>query len=512
MPRQAIVVALSLLCGSSAVVYAADLALTAEPYLTGGVYTRPVLPQEGEKVTVIVRAQCAGQIDAAPQARLTLLSPAGTTVAEQSLALKRTEDQAEASWTWTAGANGLYKVRAQVDPANQIAETDEDNNAAELTLPVLVKGRKLHFAWYREVGTTRWTTCVTSANDAEQRARLAERGVIPLRRAYGGASWRSYDKKKAETHPDEVLKEIEEIFYKRYTAGPGECAGMGIDETGGYPGGFKLKRTVASMKALVRAKREMPDRFFAVWNGGGVTLPPIPYFRQGVDLLLLETYVFRAVPQGLGTEEIYEMIRDRLDPFIRSHDMIVPAYGNWCHTLIGLDTSERPDYIDLGEQEEVVRFIRRICPEMRGIAWYTGGYGGYGLERSPETDKHHQAVLTNADRLCFDYYVKPCVTLMAHSLWPNRRASGSWELVAAASNIGGIDSGPITVEFWVDGKKVGRQTVDRVPAGPNRLCNRVLLRQGIRIKPGLHAFEARIVSAGQATTLDAVAQCSRMIR
>ncbi len=496
----------------AAAAHAGDLSITAEPYLTGGLFTRPVLPHEGDRVTITVRATCSGPIDSDPQARLTLLCHAHRTMIERTLDLKRTENRAEASWTWTAGGNGIYHVRVEIDPGNRIAEANEDNNTAELILPVLIKGRKVHVAWYREVPTTRWATCVTSANDAKQRSRLAERGVIALRWAYGGASWSHYDKKKAETNPDEVLKEIEEVFYQKYTAEPDKYAGLGIDETGGYPSTFSLKRTVASMKAMVRAKREMPNRFFAVWNGGGVTLPPIGYFRQGADLLLLETYVWRAIPQGLGTEDIYQMIRDRLDPFIRSYDMFQPAYGNWCYTLIGLDTSERPDYIELGEQEQVVRFIRRICPEMRGIAWYNGGYGGYGLNPTPETDKHHQAVLANADRLCFDYYVKPCVTLMRHSLWPERRPDGAWSLTAAVSNIGGIDSGPVTVQFLVDGKAVGTETVARVPAGPSRIHNRALLEQPVRVEPGLHAFEARMLDAGDATTLDAVARCSRLIR
>ena len=49
------------------------------------------------------------------------------------------------------------------------------------------------------------------------------------------------------------------------------------------------------------------------------------------------------------------MILERMDPLIRSRDMIVPAYGNPCHTLIALDTSTFPENINLGEQEQVIR-------------------------------------------------------------------------------------------------------------------------------------------------------------
>lgn len=148
---------------------------------------------------------------------------------------------------------------------------------------------------------------------------------------------------------------------------------------------------------------------------------------------------------------------------------------------------------------------------MRGIAWYNGGYGGYGLKRTAETDKVHQAVLDNADRLCFDYYVRPCVTLMPGSLWLSRRADGRWELTAAVSNIGGMDSGAIQVRLYIDGEPLDVQSMPKVPAGPNRLVNRVLVNQAVRPDPGLRKFEARIVSATGATVLDGSVSCERMI-
>jgi len=191
--------------------------------------------------------------------------------------------------------------------------------------------------------------------------------------------------------------------------------------------------------------------------------------------------------------------------------MIVPAYGNCCHTLIALDSSERPDYIDLGEQEQVVRFIRRICPEMRGIAWYNGGYGGYGLKRSPEMGRHHEAILANADRLFFDYYIKPCVTLMRESLWLGKTKDGRWELATALSNIGGMNSKQVTVEFLVDGRVLGTKSAPKVPAGANRLHNRVLLKQPVSPNRGSHDFEVRITSAPGATVLDPAVQCQRFV-
>jgi hypothetical protein len=490
--------------------FGADLSITAEPYATGGLFTWPVLPEEGKAVTITVRARCEGQVPIDPVARLTLTSSDGKTIAEEKLALKRKEEQAEGRWTWTAGKNGLYRVKAVVDPDGAVAESREDNNAAELVLPVVVKGRKLHFPWYREVPTARWATCVTSTGK-EAYERLNERGVLPLNWEYGGMSWGYYDKRVEKEGEAKVLSDIEKLFYEKFTR-DGVGYGFGIDECGGYPGTFPQRKSIASMKALVRAKKEMPKRFFAVWNGGGMSIELAPYYRQGADLVLLETYVWRAIPDALGAEDIYQVIRDRIDPIVRSYDMLQPAYGNHCYTLIALDTSERPDRIDLAEQEQVVRFIRRICPEMRGIAWYTGGYGGYGLEKTEETDRHHEAVLANADRLCFDYFIKPCVTLMRESVWVGWGKDGKRRLTAAVSNIGAVDAGQVTVEFVVDGRVVGTQSAASVPAGNGRNRNRVVLHQSIELAGGLHCLEARIVEAADATVLDAVAWCRRMIR
>jgi hypothetical protein len=68
------------------------------------------------------------------------------------------------------------------------------------------------------------------------------------------------------------------------------------------------------------------------------------------------------------------------------------------------------------------------------------------------------------------------------------------------------------VEFRVDGKAVGQRRTDRVPAGPSRIRNRILLKQPVQLKPGPHDFEARITAAHGATVLDGAARYERTIR
>ncbi len=488
---------------------APNASIAAEPYLTGGLFTNPVIPQEGQEVIITLRAALSGGLEASLDAQVTLAGPGGKTSTEKRLPLEVSGEAAQAAFSWTATANGLYRLAVMLDPDNRIAEENEDDNTAELLLPVTVAGRAIHFPWYREVPFTRWATCVTSSK-GEDWDRLAERGVLPLAWAYGGMSWSYFDKERAKNDPEAELADLEALFYGKYSPGEG-VYGFGVDECGGYPGSWKYRASVASMKGLIRAKKDNPDRFFAVWNAGGLRPGLAEVYRQGADLLLLETYIWRALPQELGAEDVYQVMLDRIEPVIRSTDMFQPAYGNHCYTLMTLDTSERPDRTDLGEQEQVVRLIRRRFPEMRGIGWYTGGYGNksYGMVRTDETDRQHDAVRANADRLCFEYWVKPCVTLMRESLWLGKAANGAAELTAAVSNIGGIDAGATEVEFFADGVSIGTARAEGIPAGAHRNANRVLLKVPVDVPPGHHHFRAVITKSEGATLLDSAIETER---
>lgn len=495
----------------------ANMSLSAEPYLEGGLFASPVLPAEGSPATITVRVQCDGVGASKIPAQVTIKDDEGTEVFSQTLDLARKDSVAEGSVSWSSERNGLFTVRAEVDPANRLAESDETDNAAEIIVPFIVKGRnfKLHFPWYREVPFARWTTVVTSTGSGEENfTRLEERGVIPLHWEYGGMSWTYYDKEKAQTEPEAVLAEIKQTFYEKFVRGGDEIRGFGIDEVGGYPDSFKLEASIASMEALALAKREKPRRFFAVWNGGGPRPELANVVRQGADLFLLETYLWRALPDELGVEDIYSALEGRVFPYIGNTDMFQPAYGNDCYTLIALDTSERPDRTTLGEQEEVIRFIRQRFPEMRGIGWYNGGYGSqqYGLERAEEMDRHHEAVQRNADCLCFEYWIKPCLTFLPHSIWLEGDASGGYRVTAALSNLGAVDSGPVEVELLCDGQVVATASTKSVPAGANRNEDRVVFTEPVNLGGGLHTLSARVASAPGSTVLAGSVAVERFVQ
>ena len=76
---------------------------------------------------------------------------------------------------------------------------------------------------------------------------------------------------------------------------------------------------------------------------------------------------------------------------------------------------------------------------------------------------------------------------------------------------GRVDSGPVTVDFLVDGSIVGAGSARRVPAGPNRNHNRALIKLPVHLADGPHRLEARIADAPDAMVLDAIATCERFV-
>lgn len=205
------------------------------------------------------------------------------------------------------------------------------------------------------------------------------------------------------------------------------------------------------------------------------------------------------VPKELATENIHEDLRNRIIA-VRGADLFTRSYGASCRALLALDVPGQRNTTlpDLGEYEAVVRFIRRLSPEMRGIAYFNGSATDERVERL-------------AHDLCFEYFIKPVVTLQPNSLWL-READGGLQVVAALSNIGGMDSGPVTVRFWVDDAPLETARAEVVPAGHSRLTNRVLLAvPWTPAGPGSHRLRAEITAASGSTVLDASVVTERFI-
>jgi len=320
---------------------------------------------------------------------------------------------------------------------------------------------------------------------------LQRRGVRALVWMYGSNHPAAADK----SVPVESLGAEAEKYYR--VPEDFDFDGYGMDEFGAYPQSEGERRGLAWLRGLIQARRQFPKGFVAAaWHGGGVRDEWVGLYKQAADLLLLEAYDMFYVPHELGTENIFEDLRGRLIA-PRGADLLTRAYGSKCKVLLSLDLcGENGTYGDPGELEQVMRFIRREFPEMRGIAFFN--VGTETVERA-------------ADRLCFDYFIRPVVTFQHNSLWFDRFAERP-QIVAAVSNIGAMDSGPVTVRLKVNGKAVGTQRVGRVPAGSGRLADRVLARWDWRPRqPGVYDLEAEVLAAPGSTILDGVVRDSRWL-
>lgn len=493
-----------------------DIVVNQQMYQKSGLFIFPLLPMEGENFSIGIRAQVQdGKLPKEVMAQLTITDKNKNIICRKNIALKRTRDSLVAKISTQIAHNGIYRLTMVIDPQNKIDEVNKDNNRVELVVPILKSGRNVNFVWFKNPVFCRWPTLITSVGNkttGELYERLKERGIIPLKWSYGGMNYiRTFKNKPRQPTAEECFS----FFLKSYSINnPAiKCGAMGFgcDEFGGYPETSYEKFSIISLKAMLKMRKKYPDLIFAAWHGGGVRNPLVGLYRRAVDFLLLETYVFRAMPWDLSTENIYAQIDARLEPYIRGMDMITPAYKSPCTTLISLDLCERPDLIYTAELENVIRYIRRICPEMRGISFYNGGYGNYGYKRSPTHQQVRDRIFHFADMLCYKYYINSCITLMPNCLWINPKKH---KITVAISNIGGIDAGPVNLELAIDGKIVSTGIANNVPAGADRTKNRAIVTFSLaKYKlAGTHSFTVRISNAGESTVLDAEISASCYFR
>jgi hypothetical protein len=446
-------------------------AAPTEPASQATLWSRPSVPIEGTEVVLTLRVPAAD--GGASAARMRILDSQGEVILDEAGSLVRHDEGMEWSMSWRPAKNGIYQVEGSYGSKAPV----------RLDVPVLIAERALDFVWYRYEPWLRWPTVITSANDADL-PRLRNRGIRALRWMYGS----NHPVAAKEGRPAEAFEAEAEQYYRV----PEGFAfdGYGIDEFGGYPQTETEARGLAWLRGLRDARREFPKGFVvAAWHGGGVRDTWVGLYKQAADLLLLEAYDMYYVPHELGTENIYADLRGRLIA-PRAADLFTRAYGSPCKVLLALDLcGGRETYGDAGELEQVIRWIRREAPEMRGIAFFNGSDASEAVERA-------------ADRLCFEYFVRPVVTFEPESLWLDR-SSGHSQVVAAISNIGGVDSGPVMVRLKLDGEVVGTARLVRVPAGSSRLTNRAFVRWEWQSRPsGLYELQAEIAEAPGSTVLD----------
>lgn len=468
--------------------WAAELAIKSQPYGAGGLFTRPLIPGEKDTVTITVRATVQGEKPNSIECRLGITAPDGKTQ-HHDLPLAEKNGEIQGEFQWQPERNGFYEVRADLDPKNRIAEVDEKNNSASITLPVVVSGRRPHFPWFGQRDYLRWATIWAGGFNKEQVEHWFERGVTPLAWKYGN------------NFPNKI---DEEGFYKMYS-GFGETFGIAVDECGFYPQTLapdaqqkvsSVGRFVDCLRGMARAKKENPDKFFLMWHCGSFYPEQAAMYRSACDLVVIESYVTYFGPKGLFTENVYNVLDMKMLP-ARQLDML-NATGKGPQVITSIDL--KPQNFHRGEIENILRHLRRTWPEMRGF----GIFGGL-IPKEATEEQRGKAIADEqfVDRLYFDYFVPPVVTILPGNVWVSRPAEGGYRVEAAISNIGGMTSGPVEVSLFEDGRMLEKVGLDQVPAGDSLLENRAIASVLWQPAPGNHRLEWRIVSASGSTVLDA---------
>jgi len=479
-------VALVLLVSVASAACAVDLAITSSPYFESGLFADRSIACEGERLTITVRATVQGTLERTVPATVIIRGRKGRAVARREVVLEPGNGEAEGTTRWTPTRNGLMRIEAIIDPRNEIPEENESNNEASLELPVVIPGRLPMFPWFSERTYLRWANIWAGGINQGNIKRWRERGVMPLAWKWGG-----YNMPGNPT---------EEEFFKSYSDA-GDCPGIAIDEFGYYPLAKNIARHEAALRGLLRAKQAHPENYVLAWHSGAFYPEQAALYRNAADLVVLESYCFYWAPKGLQTDNAYDFLDMKMQA-AREVDLLTASGtpGAKCITSVDL----RPETFNRGELEQVIRHLRRRWPEMRGF----GIFGGLIPKDATEAQRAKGTADEQfVDRLCFEYFVGPVVTLMPQSLWVTRKDDGSLVITLAISNIGGMDSGPVRVVLLDEGRRIGGFEVAEVPAGDDRRTDRILLRHPWTPAPGLHHLIARIETAEAAKVLDAEVKC-----
>ena len=469
---------------------------TQQTFWNSDILVGPIIAKLGGEVHFVPRET---SLPEGARFEVEILDSAGRKILKQSVTGADSEKKPLLSWQPTG--QGFYTVR--------VSKTTDDGATAicEREVAVISPERPVYLAWYGFDPVIEWANVITTVTP-EVAELLEKSGVKGLQWQVGGMN---YNFNGAGEMDDETFSTaVEKGLLTAYTAESAH-AGMGLDEFGGYPGSRQELGSIAGGRALDRARETHPERFFAVWHGGGIREPILASYRRSVDLLLLQSYVFRAMPEHLGTENIYQTIDSRLLPLLRASDMLLPAYGNRLHTLVAIDTSERPDLIELGEMENAVRHIRRQYPEIRGMAWYNGGFSEnspWGLKTIDEVmHKKHDDVIAKANSLNKSYFLSPCVTLQNQAIWFDSLTN---EIVVAVSNIGSMDAGEVEITLTLNDKKLGAVTKAAIPAGASRNSNRAFFRFPLQGDHPRHGTAKATISKAEGATLLDQSQTSEL--
>lgn len=249
---------------------------------------------------------------------------------------------------------GRYKIVARADGEKQ----------ADASETVYVLSRELQFIWYGVPEQARWVTMLTTVSQQQEIERWRRRGVVALGWS-GGYCYRDKYDEEGFAH----------YWIERLERHP---VGTAVDEFGNHAG----KPTDRQMaNGLLRAHRALPKKSIVIWQAGLTPPEAADAYRIAADWIIPECYMNYFNNRFAHFDTRIELLRD---------------LGLIHKCVMGLSCTSDKIGTTAAGLEQQVRYVRRKAPEMPGL----GFYKAYGTGA---------ALVPVADRLCYEYFIKPTI-------------------------------------------------------------------------------------------------------
>ena len=367
--------------------------------------------------------------------------------------------------------NGWYDLTVSVEV---------DGRSYEQSVRVPVVGQRLYFPWFGG----------TEPKDRD----LRYANVVLVHETHQADYW---NRRGAITclGKNTIQDKDTPAQYARYLAADvtaKKACGIMIDEVGGYSDEEITSGNV--YKGIVEFTRNDPEFFSALWvcgalRAGYCNITKNLYRRQGIDLLLIESYAnYLAVE--FCSQQRFRYFDQRID-MLRQQDIMKNSI-----MTMGIVGHEDKFNLSSYEIEDEVRYVKRHAPEMPGI----GFFHSFGSNRE----------LTRfADDLCRKYYIDPVVQIYEHDLQLDPvtpKAGTEITLYARLYNLGGMDAFGIKVRFLMDGELLGESSVDLPAPGELVYPAPTAVARTVQLEAGYHRFRVELIVGDGITVLDGAAE------
>lgn len=395
-----------------------------------GILTRPVLPLAGKACEIEIVFEC--DLECVEKEVELVLSADGNVIESISLLVSPGKK-----------ISALFKTVFEKPAWHQLSA--KISGGPSLTRSVPVVAHKLFFPWFgdfhdgrlmhcqyanmvlaqnfrRVTGETtkgkRWPEYALPEPESSEIAYWKRRGVM-------ACAW-----KNGFSRHQCAYTRAEFVQYLKQDLAEYEFDGIMIDEVGGYEhSGLEERKNIQGLRDFCE---ESPDLFVALWICGALKYEQCNLLKRsnnkaGVDLLMAEVYFNYLIPE-MKTLHPFEYLQNsitvaRKQDALKNTVFTIGTHGNYDKYTV---TPE--------ELEAQVRYIRQHAPEMPGLGFYASHC------KNPE-------LVAVCDRLCGKYYVSPVLTLYSEMTYITECDKGV-QISAEIFNVGGMDSGPVDVEFY----------------------------------------------------------------